>query len=207
MHINTFLQVRGMSFGKLEMSVEVATHMVRMTRTREQLLGDETIGSDGRPFSLYFDEAERLYQTADPVWNPAINAQGTGKFTFSNFDIVYVVAPQDYQRFVGIALLESGKAYCNGCARRGILKQFEVMLHELMHTIGWQHANGPLLYDDYGDPFEVMGNFYTPGEQYLCILCNVLFVIDRFRLLCSPKTCCVARTFSPCYTVHTYLYL
>jgi len=131
-----------MSFGQFGVDVTVIPEVVRYTRNRNRIPG-------GKPFPGFYHEARDAVQG---------NRRLAGRYTFKNYDLVYVIHPQVKPVGTkGVAWVGSRGAVCNGCET--ISDNFKIMVavHELGHNLGLSHASSDAL--EYGNPFDWMGNY------------------------------------------------
>eukprot|EP00929_Paragymnodinium_shiwhaense_P079807 TRINITY_DN415_c0_g1_i6.p1 TRINITY_DN415_c0_g1~~TRINITY_DN415_c0_g1_i6.p1 ORF type:complete len:801 (+),score=212.92 TRINITY_DN415_c0_g1_i6:77-2479(+) len=136
-------EFRRMSYGKFDIHFTVIPEVVRYTRPRTRYM------AEGYPFpGLYNGAKESL----------AGDAVHGSKYNFDDYDLVYVVAPQQAPVSTkGVAWVGAKGAMCNGCEE--ISENFQVMVavHELGHNLGLFHASSESL--EYGNVFDWMGNY------------------------------------------------
>eukprot|EP00929_Paragymnodinium_shiwhaense_P079802 TRINITY_DN415_c0_g1_i1.p1 TRINITY_DN415_c0_g1~~TRINITY_DN415_c0_g1_i1.p1 ORF type:complete len:862 (+),score=177.61 TRINITY_DN415_c0_g1_i1:77-2662(+) len=136
-------EFRRMSYGKFDIHFTVIPEVVRYTRPRTRYM------AEGYPFpGLYNGAKESL----------AGDAVHGSKYNFDDYDLVYVVAPQQAPVSTkGVAWVGAKGAMCNGCEE--ISENFQVMVavHELGHNLGLSHASSSSL--EYGNVFDWMGNY------------------------------------------------
>jgi len=138
-----------MSFGKFDIEVTVIPEVVRYARKRSRY----AIG--GYPFPSLYNAAKDSLEG---------NVQFSSEYSFDNYDLVYVIAPQQAPTGTkGVAWVGAKGAMCNGCEE--LTEDFQVMVavHELGHNLGLFHAGSKSL--EYGNVFDWMGNY--PGVQGL----------------------------------------
>jgi len=139
-----------MSGGQYTLDVTVLPEIVPYAMKRS------TYYSSGFPFPALYDAAEVTVQGRSSL----------SQYKFSNYDLVYVIAPQQNPIGTkGVAWVGAKGAMCNGC--EAISDNFKVMVavHELGHNLGLSHASSKDL--AYGNPFDWMGNYPdTSGLTY-----------------------------------------
>mmetsp|Transcript_53800 Transcript_53800/g.155263 ORF Transcript_53800/g.155263 Transcript_53800/m.155263 type:complete len:1153 (-) Transcript_53800:106-3564(-) len=134
---------RQMSWGKLQLAVDVVPEVIRFTKPRRRY---ET---EGWPFpGLYNGAVESL----------------DGHFRYGtmydarDYDLVYAITPQQAPTGTkGVAWVGAKGAMCNGCEVLSENFQIMVAVHELGHNLGLSHASSSFL--EYGDPLDWMGNY------------------------------------------------
>merc|ERR1719162_2856885 len=132
-----------MSYGQFDLSVTVIPEVVPYARDRSRYT------SGGYPFPGLYNGAKDSIEGSSHFH---------GKYDFNNFDLVYVVAPQQKPTGTkGVAWVGAKGAICNGCEKLSDNFQVMVAVHELGHNLGLAHAGSNSL--EYGNPFDWMGNY------------------------------------------------
>lgn len=129
-----------MSYGQFGVDVDFVPQVVRYNRDRNRYTARKM------PFPALYDAARE-----------SVEGQLAG-YSFNNYDLVYVIAPQVRPTGTkGVAWVGLKGAMCNGCET--ISDNFKIMVavHELGHNLGLSHASSTSL--EYGNPFDWMGNY------------------------------------------------
>lgn len=132
-----------MSYGQFDISVTVVPEVVRFTRPRSRYT------ARGYPFPGIYDGAKD---------SMAAHRTFRRKYNFDNYDLVYVISPQQAPTGTkGVAWVGAKGAMCNGCEEISDNFQVMVAVHELGHNLGLWHAGSKSL--EYGNVFDWMGNY------------------------------------------------
>jgi hypothetical protein len=134
---------KAMSYGRFSLDITVLPEVVRYARPRSRY----TAG--GYPFPGLYNGAKETIE-GSRKWSR--------KYPLDNYDLVYVVAPQQAPTGTkGVAWVGAKGAMCNGCEELSENFQVMVAVHELGHNLGLWHASSKSL--EYGNVFDWMGNY------------------------------------------------
>lgn len=134
---------REMSYGQFGLDVTFVPEVINYMKPRSHYV------RNGYPFpGLYNGARESL----------AGNRKFSSLFNFDDYDLAYVIAPQQAPTGTkGVAWVGAKGAMCNGCEELPVDMQVLVAVHELGHNLGLMHASSSSL--EYGNIFDWMGNY------------------------------------------------
>jgi len=134
---------REMSYGKFNLEVTFVPEVIRYLRPRSRY------SAQGYPFPGLYNGAQESLEG---------NAKFGQLYSFDNYDLVYVINPQQAPTGTkGVAWVGAKGAICNGCEEISDNFQVMVAVHELGHNLGLWHASSSSL--EYGNVFDWMGNY------------------------------------------------
>merc|ERR1719253_339745 len=130
-----------MSYGKYSIEIDTVPEVVRFLRNRNSMPGR-------LPFPALYNQAREALS----------HGKFADKYLFREYDLVFVLHPHVQPVGTkGVAWLGSRGAVCNGCETIDDNFKVMVMVHELGHNLGLNHASSVAL--EYGNPFDWMGNY------------------------------------------------